>query len=197
MNIILLGPPGSGKGTQAQRLISRRGLVQLSTGDMLRDHIAKGTELGKKAKEIMDRGELVADSIILAMIRERLESPAGMAGVIFDGFPRTVAQAEGLDAMLDELGQRIHAVIELEVDEEEMVERVEKRAKETGGERSDDNAETMKKRLKVYEEQTAPILPYYAAQGLVEPVDGMQGMEEVAEQIDEILGGIVPDGDGD
>ena len=195
MNIILLGPPGAGKGTQAQRLVSRRGLVQLSTGDMLRDHIAKGTELGKKAKEIMDRGELVADSIILAMIRERLESPTGMQGVIFDGFPRTVAQAEGLDAILEELGQRIHAVIELEVDEDEMVDRVEKRARETGGERSDDNAETMVKRLKVYEEQTAPILPYYAAQGLVEPVDGMQAIEEVAEQIDEILSGIATDGD--
>ena len=197
MNIVLLGPPGAGKGTQAKRLVAERGLAHLSTGDMLREHVAGKTPLGLKAKEVMDRGELVADAVILGMIRERMESPAGMAGVVLDGFPRTLAQAEGLDAMLDGLGRRIHVVIELEVDEDAMVARVEGRARETGGERPDDNPEVVRKRLEVYNEQTAPILPFYADQGLLEPVDGMQPVEEVAEAINAILADVPGDGNGE
>ena len=189
MNIILLGPPGAGKGTQAQRIVSGRGMVQLSTGDMLREAIANGTELGLKAKAIMDRGDLVADDIILGMIREKLVSPECAAGVILDGFPRTVAQAEALDIMLAELDQRIDAVIELQVDEAALIDRIENRARETGGARADDNAEVLKKRLAVYRELTAPILPYYGDRGMVQVVDGMQPIETVASRIDEILGG--------
>ena len=189
MNIILLGPPGAGKGTQAQRIVSGRGMVQLSTGDMLREAIANGTELGLKAKAIMDRGDLVADDIILGMIREKLVSPECAAGVILDGFPRTAAQAEALDIMLAELDQRIDAVIELQVDEAALIDRIENRARETGGARADDNAEVLKKRLAVYHELTAPILPYYGDRGMVQVVDGMQPIETVASRIDEILGG--------
>ena len=189
MNIILLGPPGAGKGTQAQRIVSGRGMVQLSTGDMLREAIANGTDLGLKAKAIMDRGDLVADDIILGMIREKLVSPECAAGVILDGFPRTVAQAEALDIMLAELDQRIDAVIELQVDEAALIDRIENRARETGGARADDNAEVLKKRLAVYHELTAPILPYYGDRGMVQVVDGMQPIETVASRIDEILGG--------
>ena len=189
MNIILLGPPGAGKGTQAQRIVSGRGMVQHSTGDMLREAIANGTELGLKAKAIMDRGDLVADDIILGMIREKLVSPECAAGVILDGFPRTVAQAEALDIMLAELDQRIDAVIELQVDEAALIERIENRARETGGARADDNADVLKKRLAVYHELTAPILPYYGDRGMVQVVDGMQPIETVASRIDEILGG--------
>ena len=189
MNIILLGPPGAGKGTQAKRIVDERGLVQLSTGDMLREAIAKGTALGMKAKEIMDRGDLVADDIILGMIREKLESPACAAGVILDGFPRTIAQAEGLEAMLDEMGQSIACVVELKVDEKALLARIENRAREEGSARADDNAEVLVKRLEVYHANTAPILPFYASRGLVREVDGMQPIETVAAEIGSILGG--------
>ena len=189
MNIILLGPPGAGKGTQAKRIVDERGLVQLSTGDMLREAIAKGTALGMKAKEIMDRGDLVADDIILGMIREKLESPACAAGVILDGFPRTIAQAEGLEAMLDEMGQSIACVIELKVDEKALLARIENRAREEGSARADDNADVLVKRLEVYHANTAPILPFYASRGLVREVDGMQPIETVAAEIGSILGG--------
>ena len=189
MNIILLGPPGAGKGTQAEMLVSEYGLVQLSTGDMLRAAIAQGTELGLKAKAIMDAGDLVADDIILGMIRERLQSDECANGVILDGFPRTVAQAEGLDEMLAEIGMGINHVIEIKVDEAVLFARIENRANETGGARSDDTAEVLEKRLKVYHESTAPILPYYRGKGNMSVVDGMLAIVDVSSAIKEILGG--------
>ena len=189
MNIILLGPPGAGKGTQAEMLVSEYGLVQLSTGDMLRAAIAQGTELGLKAKAIMDAGDLVADDIILGMIRERLQSDECANGVILDGFPRTVAQAEGLDVMLAEIGMGINHVIEIKVDEAALFARIENRANETGGARSDDTAEVLEKRLKVYHESTAPILPYYCGKGNMSVVDGMMSIADVSSAIKEILGG--------
>jgi len=189
MNIILLGPPGAGKGTQAKMLVSEYGLVQLSTGDMLRAAIAQGTELGLKAKAIMDAGDLVADDIILGMIRERLQSDECANGVILDGFPRTVAQAEGLDEMLAEIGMGINHVIEIKVDEAVLFARIENRANETGGARSDDTAEVLEKRLKVYHESTAPILPYYRGKGNMSVVDGMMSIADVSSAIKEILGG--------
>jgi len=189
MNIILLGPPGAGKGTQAEMLVSEYGLVQLSTGDMLRAAIAQGTELGLKAKAIMDAGDLVADDIILGMIRERLQSDECANGVILDGFPRTVTQAEGLDEMLAEIGMGINHVIEIKVDEAALFARIENRANETGGARSDDTAEVLEKRLKVYHESTAPILPYYRGKGNMSVVDGMMSIADVSSAIKEILGG--------
>ena len=188
MNIILFGAPGAGKGTQAKRLVDSRGMVQLSTGDMLRAAIGAGTELGLRAKEIMDRGDLVSDDIILGMIAERMDSPDCANGVIFDGFPRTIAQADGLAAMLDERGLAIDHVIEIGVDEAALFARIETRAAETGGSRADDNAETLRKRLSVYHDNTAPLLPYYADKGLLKTVDGMVSIEEVGQTIDGILG---------
>ena len=188
MNIILFGAPGAGKGTQAKRLVEARGLVQLSTGDMLRAAIDDGTELGLRAKEIMDRGDLVSDEIILGMIAERMDSPDCANGVILDGFPRTVAQAEGLDAMLEQRGLALDHVIEISVDEDALFARIENRAAETGGSRADDNAETLRKRLAVYHENTAPLLPYYDGKGLLKTVDGMNSIDEVGQAIDGILG---------
>ena len=188
MNIILFGAPGAGKGTQAKRLVEARGLVQLSTGDMLRAAIDAGTELGLRAKEIMDRGDLVSDEIILGMIAERMDSPDCANGVILDGFPRTVAQAEGLDAMLEQRGLALDHVIEISVDEDALFARIENRAAQTGGSRADDNAETLRKRLAVYHENTAPLLPYYDGKGLLKSVDGMNSIDEVGQAIDGILG---------
>ena len=188
MNIILFGAPGAGKGTQAKRLVDNRGMVQLSTGDMLRAAIDAGTDLGLRAKEIMDRGDLVSDDIILGMIAERMEQPDCASGVILDGFPRTVAQADGLGKMLADRGLALDHVIEIKVDEDALFARIETRAAETGGSRADDNAETLRKRLAVYHENTAPLLPYYSDKGLMRTVDGMASIEEVAQSIDAILG---------
>ncbi|MDA0307853.1 MAG: adenylate kinase, partial [Proteobacteria bacterium] len=189
MILILFGPPGVGKGTQAARLTETRGLVQLSTGDMLREAIANGTELGRKAKSVMDAGKLVADDIIIGMIAERLSSPECANGVILDGFPRTIEQAKGLDSMLDDMGLNIDRVIEMQVDESILADRIKKRAQESDQVRDDDNVEVLKKRLKVYHENTAPIIPYYKDGGKVSVVDGMQPIEDVAAAIDKILNG--------
>jgi adenylate kinase len=189
MILILLGPPGAGKGTQATRLMDKYGLVQLSTGDMLRDAIAKGTELGKKAKSIMDAGKLVEDSIILGMIRERLVDGNRKNGVILDGFPRTLTQAEELDAMLADMELGIDHVIEMQVDEQMLADRIVKRAAESEQVRDDDTVEVLQQRLKVYHDSTAPIIPYYRDKGALSVVDGMQTIESVASAIDDIIGG--------
>lgn len=188
MNIILFGPPGAGKGTQAEKLVQDRGMVQLSTGDMLRAAIAAGTELGLKAKAIIDRGDLVSDDIMVGMIDERMAQDDCKSGVILDGFPRTVAQAVALDAMFAEKQIALSHVIEIEVDENALFARIEKRANETDGERADDNAEVLAKRLQVYHDNTAPVLPYYKEKGLLKTVDGMAAIEQVSSQINEILG---------
>jgi len=185
MNLILLGPPGAGKGTQAQRLLASRGLIQLSTGDMLRAAVAAGTEVGLRASGLMARGELVPDEVVVQIVSERIDMPDAKHGFILDGFPRTEAQAEALDAMLASKGQSLDAVVELKVDESILAARVEKRAGETvGGPRPDDNAEALKKRLAVYREQTAPLVEHYRRKGLLRTVDGMQSVDEVAHNIE-------------
>ncbi|MCP2670465.1 adenylate kinase [Maricaulaceae bacterium EIL42A08] len=185
MNLILFGPPGAGKGTQAKKLVAERGWVQLSTGDMLRAAIAAESELGLKVKDIMARGDLVSDEIVIALIAERLPEAEAAGGAIFDGFPRTVAQAEALDALLESRGKPIGMVLRLVVDQNELVERMEKRAAEEG--RADDTVEAFKNRLETYNAQTAPLIPYYQAQGKLADVDGMGGIEEVSARINTAL----------
>ena len=187
MNIILFGPPAAGKGTQAKRLVDERGMVQLSTGDMLRAAIASGSALGEQVKGIMARGELVSDAIVIALIEERLPEAEAAGGAIFDGFPRTVAQAEALDAMLAGRGAQIDLVVRLKVNEAELMERITKRFADQG--RPDDNPDAYAVRLKAYNDQTAPLLPYYAGQGKLVEVDGMGAVEAVAADIDQALGG--------
>ena len=185
MNLILFGPPAAGKGTQAKRLVSERGMVQLSTGDMLRAARTSGSELGKRVAAIMDSGALVSDDIVIALIEERLPEAEAAGGAIFDGFPRTVAQAKALDAMLARRGQKIDRVIRLKVDDEALVRRIAKRFDAEG--RADDNPESFKVRLDAYNTQTAPLLPFYREQGKLVEVDGMDSIDAVAKSIDAAL----------
>jgi len=189
MNVILFGPPGAGKGTQAQMLVSEFGMVQLSTGDMLRAAIAAESELGLKAKSIMDAGQLVSDDIMIGMISERMDAPDCANGVILDGFPRTVAQAEALDQMFADKNIVLDSVIEIAVDEAALFARIENRAAETGGSRSDDNAEVLAERLKVYHANTAPILPYYNDKNKLVTIDGMQSIDKVSEDLRSVMQG--------
>jgi adenylate kinase len=214
MKLILIGPPGSGKGTQAMRLERTQGIKQLSTGDMLRAAVASGSDLGSHVKEIMESGQLVSDDIIIKMIEERIDQADCKNGFLLDGFPRTIAQAEALDQMLEHKGTQLDHVIEIKVDDEMLIERVAgrfscvncgegyhdrfKQPQQPGvcdvcgstefKRRADDNAEAMKARLDAFHNQTAPLLPYYERQGKLEMVDGMRSIDEVSQQIDAVLG---------
>lgn len=191
MRLILLGPPGAGKGTQAQRLVERHGIPQLSTGDMLRAAVKAGTDVGKRAKAVMDSGQLVSDEIVNQIVSERIDEPDCRKGFILDGFPRTVPQAEALGRMLAEKGQKLDAVIELKVDEAALLERMKKRVADTiaaGGQiRADDNPESFKKRLDEYRQKTAPLSAYYAGTGDLKVIDGMADMETVTAEIENLL----------
>jgi adenylate kinase len=188
MNLILFGPPAAGKGTQAKRLVDNRGMVQLSTGDMLRAAIASGSQLGRRVETIMAKGELVTDDVVIGLIEERLPSLDGTGGAIYDGFPRTVAQAEALDRMLERRGKRIDQVIRLKVDDEVLKARIAGRFAETG--RDDDNPEAFAIRLTAYNRDTAPLLPYYATQNKLVEVDGMEDVDGVAAAIDAAIDGL-------
>jgi len=191
MNIILLGPPGAGKGTQAQKLVDSRNMVQLSTGDMLREAKTSGTEMGKMVAAVMDRGDLVTDEIVIGLIREKLEAGGDHGGFIFDGFPRTLAQADALGDLLAETGNSLDHVIELEVNDEILVERILGRAAEAvaagGTARADDNEESLKVRLMAYYKQTSPLIGYYHAKGDLKSVDGLGTMEQVEADIAGVL----------
>ncbi|RKQ72219.1 adenylate kinase [Litorimonas taeanensis] len=186
LNLILFGPPAAGKGTQAKRLVAERNLIQLSTGDMLRAARASESELGKKVAGIMDRGDLVSDEIVIALIEEQIDANPDAKGFIFDGFPRTVAQAKALDVALSARGQKVDKVIRLCVDDTALMSRITKRFEEEG--RKDDNPESFKIRLGNYNKQTAPLLPYYESQGKLSEVDGMAEIEAVSDSINRVLG---------
>lgn len=214
MNIILLGPPGAGKGTQARRLVDEKGFVQLSTGDMLRAAKTSGTEMGNKVAEVMARGDLVTDDIVIGLIAEQLDGDAGQKGLIFDGFPRTLAQADALEQLLAEKKQTLDAVVDMQVDEDALVDRITGRftcgkcgevyhdtTKPTKAEgvcdvcgskefvrRADDNAESVRVRLSAYNKQTAPLIGYYHAKGKLRSVDGLGEIDQIAKDIETALG---------
>jgi len=214
MNLVLLGPPGGGKGTQAKRLMDKFGLIQLSTGDMLRAAVASGSDVGKKAKAVMDAGQLVSDEIVISIIDDRLDQPDTKGGVIFDGFPRTVAQAEALDVIIAKKGRKLDHAIEIRVPDQLLIDRITGRytcakcgagyhekfqkpkvegvCDACGGQefsrRADDNAETVKKRLDSYHAQTAPLLPYYQGKGILSVVDGTLDIAVVTTALEGILG---------
>ncbi len=185
MNLILFGPPAAGKGTQAKRLVEQRSFIQLSTGDMLRAARASGSDLGKRVAQIMDEGGLVSDQIVIDLIDEQLAARAGAPGFIFDGFPRTMGQAEALDSLLQSRGEQVNLVIRMRVDDERLLARVTKRFEEQG--RADDNPATFSRRLERYYEDTAPLVPLYAERGVLVEVDGMGTIEAVAASIDAAL----------
>lgn len=185
MNLILFGPPGAGKGTQAKRLVAERNMVQLSTGDMLRAAKASGSELGREVAAIMDKGHLVSDEIVIALIEARLDDADGHGGAIFDGFPRTVAQAEALDALLARRGQKIDTVVRLVVDEASLMARIAKRWGEEH--RPDDEPDAFKVRVDAYVRQTRPLIPYYERHGCLVEIDGELSVGAVAAQIDRVL----------
>jgi adenylate kinase len=191
MRLILLGPPGAGKGTQAQHLVAKYGLVQLSTGDMLRAAVKAGTTIGLQVAEIMASGALCPDDVVVAIVEQRIEQPDARKGFILDGFPRTVAQAEALDRMLDKHHLALEAVIELRVDEDALIRRIESRVAEmkARGEqlRADDSPEVLHRRLTAYRDQTAPLIAYYRQHGMLRSVDGMAPIAEVAKQIEKAL----------
>ena len=190
MNLVLFGPPGAGKGTQSKILTEKRKLPQLSTGDMLRAAIEAGTPLGLRCKALLDKGELVPDEVVIDIIGQRYDQPDCANGAVFDGFPRTIPQAEALDEMLAQRGRKIDLVLELKVDDAVLLSRVEARIKAGGVLRSDDTAETLAYRLGVYYKNTAPLLGYYGNQGKVQTVNGMAPVEEVTAQIARILDGL-------
>lgn len=187
INIVLLGPPGAGKGTQSKILQEKFGLFQLSTGDMLRAEVAAGTDLGAKAKSIMDAGGLVPDDVMIGMIKSRMSRPECAKGIIFDGFPRTVPQAEALDRMLTDAGHQLDAVVQLTVDDAILVDRIRKREAESQVVRSDDNPDVLIKRLAAYHAQTVQIIPYYQSSNRIFAVDGMQPIDDVAQQVGTIV----------
>lgn len=187
MRLILLGPPGAGKGTQAQRLVDKHQIVQLSTGDMLRAAIAAGTPVGLKAKDVMARGELVSDDVVVGIVSDRIDQPDARRGFVLDGFPRTVAQAEALDRLLAAKGLPLDAVVQLKVDENILLKRIENRVAELAAagqpRRADDNPEALKVRLDAYRRQTAPLIDYYGRKGTLKAVDGMAPVDEVTASI--------------
>jgi adenylate kinase len=183
--MLLLGPPGAGKGTQALRLVAKLGIPQISTGDMLRGAVAAGTSVGRRAQEYMDRGELVPDEVVIRVAEERLSQDDAESGFVLDGFPRTAAQAEALDALLERIGTGLDRCVALVVDEDSLVTRLLGRAQIEG--RSDDSEETIRTRMSVYQEQTAPLVDYYRKRGILTEVDGLGSVEEVAKRIEEAL----------
>lgn len=185
MNLILFGPPAAGKGTQAKRLVEQKGFVQLSTGDMLRAARASGSDLGQRVAKIMDEGGLVSDEIVIALIDEQLTARAGAPGFIFDGFPRTMGQAEALDQLLESRKMEVNLVIRMRVDDSQLLERITKRFEEQG--RADDNPVTFSRRLERYYEDTAPLVPLYAERGVLVEIDGMGTIEAVSAEIDAAL----------